>query len=56
MHFINDFAAIGWSLVDQTSIESKVIFDYPVSESGTVLYIGAGTGLGVGYLARGSPP
>ena len=31
VHFINDFAAVGWSLVDQNAIESKLIFDYPIA-------------------------
>ena len=56
VQFINDFAAVGWSLVDQTTIESKLIFDHPIHENGAVLYIGAGTGLGVGYLTLGDQP
>ncbi|WP_013321601.1 glucokinase [Gloeothece verrucosa] len=47
---INDFAAIGYGVVGLTKDDLSTLQDVPADENAPIAIIGAGTGLGEGYL------
>ncbi|KAH0572321.1 Glucokinase [Spironucleus salmonicida] len=53
--FINDFQAIGWWIISRFVTNEAVDIIVPNAlHNGVKLYLGAGTGLGVGYVAETS--
>ena len=48
---INDFEAVGWGIAQLTPVDLLTLQAGPIKTQGTQLTVGAGTGLGVGWMS-----